>query len=56
MTCQKHRLPYDAPHTTTIAFMHEQFIAASGTDSSALEDMTENPIFDELFISMPSII
>lgn len=52
MTCQKHRLPYDAPHTTTIALMHEQFIAASETEISTLEDMTVIPIFDDPFISI----
>jgi hypothetical protein len=47
---QPSRLPYDIPQATVIALMHEQFIAASSSDT--LQDMGVNPVFDDPFISI----
>lgn len=45
-------LSYETPETTVISLMTEQFIAASETEISTLEDMTVIPIFDDPFISI----
>lgn len=43
-------LSYETPETTVISLMTEQFIAASETENSALDDIINNPIFDDAFI------
>lgn len=50
MTKKQPKNVYEAPEMAIIPLVMEQCIAASTTD--ALQEMNENPIFDESFTSL----